>query len=284
MAEAPTDKFSAGGQRPGYVDPARLANKKDRRFRFLDYAPPIVAFAAAIAAVVGSPKWDTAAPGFSKITLFGWLVLAIGLFALVTSLSITSRNKREQVRQRETKERIASLGTRQLLRAFQHAVHPIASSSIWRGQCKQPESPLDLLDAERRKILSTLDLNSKSPYADGSFEEIKWFRMLELAAREGSEEITTTLQIYASYLSPDVMDATTKLLYSDFLRFRLLHIHDIVQANTHRDADRPVPFFWVQDDEMHNQDYEEFWQLLAHAMKLCGAEVSATGLPTFDSQ
>ena len=168
-----------------------------------------------------------------------------------------------------------------MLRAFQHAVHPIASDSIWRRQCEEPASPLDLLDPERRKILATLDLNSKSPYADGSFEEIKWFRMLERAAREGSEEITTTLQIYAGYLSPEVMDATTKVLYSDFLRFRLLHIHDIVQANTHRDANRPVPFFWVADDEMHNPDYKEFWKLLAHAMALCGAEESAEGRPEF---
>ena len=254
-----------------------MTKEKDRRLRFLDYAPPIVAFIAAVAAVVGSPKWDTAASGLSRITPFGWLVLVIGLLALITSLSVTSRNKREQVRQRETKERIAAIGTRQLLRAFQHAVHPIASDSIWRRQCKEPASPLDLLDPERRKILATLDLNSKSPYADGSFEEIKWFSMLERAAREGSEEITTTLQIYAGYLSPEVMDATTKVLYSDFLRFRLLHIHDIVQANTHRDAHRPVPFFWVADDEMHNRDYEEFWKLLAHAMALCGAEASAEG-------
>jgi hypothetical protein len=140
---------------------------------------------------------------------------------------------------------------------------------------------LDLLDPERRKILSTLDLNSRSPYADGSFEEIKWFSMLERAAQEGSDEITTTLQIYASYLSPDVMDATTRVLYSDFLRFRLLHIHDIVQANTHRDANRPVLFFWVADDRMHNPDYEEFWRLLGHAMTLCGAEVTAEGRPKF---
>lgn len=258
-----------------------MTQEKERRFRFLDYAPPIVAFIAAIAAVVGSPKWNTAAPGVAKITPFGWLVLAIGLLALVTSLLVTSRNKREQVRQRETKARIASVGKRQLLRTFQHAVHPIASDSIWRRQCKEPESPLDMLDPERRKVLATLDLNSKSPYADGSFEEIKWFSTLERAAREGSEEITTTLQIYASYLSPEIIEATTKVLYSNFLRFRLLHIHDIVQANTYLDANRTVPFFLVDNDEMHNPDYEEFWKHLANAMTLCGAEAATNGQPKF---
>ena len=76
-----------------------MSKEKDRHFRFLDYAPPIVAFIAAVAAVVGSPKWNTAASGLSKITSFGWLVLVIGLLALITSLSVISRNKREQVRQ-----------------------------------------------------------------------------------------------------------------------------------------------------------------------------------------
>jgi hypothetical protein len=258
-----------------------MTKERNRRFRFLEYAPPIIAFAAAIAAVVGSPKWDTAARGLWRITPFGWVVLAIGLLALITSLAVISRNQREQVRQRAMKERIAAIGSRQLLGAFQHAVHPIASDSIWYRQCETPDSPLDLLDSERRRILATLDLNSKSPYADGSFEEIKWFSMLERAAREGSDEITSTLQIYASYLSPEVMDATTKVLNSNFLRFRLLHIQDIVRANTHHDANRPVPFFWVKNDEMHNPDYEEFWKLLAQAMMLCGADVTKDGRPRF---
>lgn len=255
--------------------------RKDQRFQFLDYVPPIVAFLAAVAAVIGSPKWDPQAPGFSKITSFGWIVLGIGLLALIISMLVTSRNKREKVSQKKTRERIASIGAKQLLGAFQHAIHPFVGDSIWRRQCEPPESPLDLLDPARRKILASLDLNSASPYADGSFEEIRWFSMLERAAKEGSEEITTTLQIYASYLSPEVMEATTKLLYSDFLRFRLLHTHDIVLANTHRDANRPVPFFWVADDEMHNRDYEEFWQLLARAMTLCGAETTPQGNPKF---
>lgn len=126
-----------------------MTQEKVRRFQFLDYAPPIVAFVAAIAAVVGSPKWDTAAPGVAKITPFGWFVLGIGLLALVTSLLVTSSNKREQVRQRETKNRIESIGMHQLLRAFQHAVHPIASDSIWRRQCEAPESPLPVPPAKR---------------------------------------------------------------------------------------------------------------------------------------
>ena len=153
-----------------------MTKEKDRRFWFLDYVPPIVAFIAAIAAVVGSPKWGKAAPGFSKITSFGWIVLAIGLLALVISLMVTSRNKRKQVRQRQTKERIASISTRRLLRALQHAVHPIASNSIWRRQecgsranntlCRRAEGRLvsiSIFMDSRLKSLLTLNVRSDAP-------------------------------------------------------------------------------------------------------------------------
>lgn len=247
----------------------------------LDYVPPVVAFVAATAAVVGAQRWDSTAVGLLKITPSGWMVLVIGAMALVASLLVTSRNKREQAQQRRTKERIASIGAAQLLRALNHSIHPISSSSIWREKCPSPESPIDMLSAERRKILAELNLNSASPYKDGSFEEIRWYSMLERAALEGSKEITTTLQIYASYFSPEMMDALTKVLYSDFLGHRLSRIHDIVLANTHRDPERPVPFFWVDDDRMHSADYEEFWRLMTHAMVLCGAPMTLGGQPKF---
>lgn len=133
--------------------------RKDRHFQFLDYVPSIVAFLAAVAAVIGSPKWAADALGLAKVTPFGWTVLAIGFLALSTSILVTSRNKREQAKQKKTKERIAAIGIGQLLKAFQHAVHPIISDSIWRRQCKPLLSPMDLLDSERRRILASLDLN-----------------------------------------------------------------------------------------------------------------------------
>lgn len=247
----------------------------------LDYVPPVIAFIAAVAAVIGSPKWNSKAAGLLKITPFGWTVLAIGTLALVASLLVTARNKGDQVKQKQLKEQIAAIGRLQLLKAMNHTVHPIAYSAIWQQQCEIPETPADLLTPERRKILAALNLNSASPYADGSFTEIKWHVMLERAATEGAKEITTTLQIYSGYFSPQVMDSVTRLLYSDFLQSRLLHIHDIVLANTHRDPSRAVPFFWAAHDGGRNTDYEEFWSLLEAAMILCGADRMDSGRPKF---
>lgn len=246
----------------------------------LDYVPPVIAFVAAAVAVVGSQKWDAEAAGLLKITPYGWAVLGIGALALVASILVTARNKGDQSKQKQLKEQIATIGRSQLLRAMNHAIHPI-SSAMWREHCESPETPADLLTPERRKIFASLNINSASPYADGSFTEIKWYSMLERAATEGAKEITTTLQTYSGYLSPQVMDATTRLLYSDFLQYRLLHIHDIVLANTHKDPNRVVPFFFAAEDNGRNFDYEEFWRLLEAAMVLCGAERTSKGQPKF---
>ena len=207
--------------------------------------------------------------------------MTIGLLALAASILVTARNKRDQAESKETKEQIAAIGRSRLLRAINHAVHPIVYSAIWQKHCAVPESPLDLLSTDRRSILASLDLNSASPYVDGPFAEIKWHTMLQRAATEGAREITTTLQIYSAYLSPEVMESVTRLLYSDFLQFRLLHMHDIVLANTSRDLNRVVPFFWAAEDEGRNMDYEEFWKLLAAAMVLCGARSTSNGQPVF---
>ncbi|SDK32434.1 hypothetical protein [Stenotrophomonas pavanii] len=251
------------------------------RSTILDYVPPLIAFIAAVAAVIGSPKWDSKASGLLKLTPFGWSVLAIGLLALVASILVTARNKSDQAKSKKTKEQIAAIGRSQLLKAINHTVHPISYSAIWQKHCATPESPLDLLSTDRRSILASLDLNSSSPYADGSFAEIKWHTMLQRAATEGAREITTTLQIYSAYLSPEVMESVTRLLYSDFLQFRLLRMHDIVLANTGRDPSGTVPFFWAAEDEGRNADYEEFWQVLAASMVLCGARSTSNGQPVF---
>lgn len=70
--------------------------RQNRFPKYLDYMPPIIAFMAAVMAVVGSPKWNEKAVGFAKITPLGWLVLVIGFLALIATLLITMRNRREQ--------------------------------------------------------------------------------------------------------------------------------------------------------------------------------------------
>jgi hypothetical protein len=255
--------------------------RKPRFSKFLDYLPPVIAFTAALVAVVGSPKWNGEAVGLSKITPLGWLVLAIGAMALTATILVTRRNRREQLQQKQMKERISAIGKKQLLRAIGHVTSPFCISVMWRDKCEVPESPIDLLDTKRRDILSSLDLNADSTCRHGTFEVVKWHSLIESLATRGAYEITTALQIYAAYLSPEIIESTTGLLYSDFFQYRLLRIHDIVDANTHGNPDRPVPFFWAKKEEGYNTDYEEFWQLMATAMTLCGSDSTQHGSPRF---
>lgn len=254
--------------------------KPRRVSRFLEYFSPIVAFAAAIAAVIGAPKWSDQAAGLAKITHLGWLVLVIGLVAMTISLLVTHRNNQEKLDQRKTRARIYSTARIQLLRAVRHTVHPWGNDRIWATHAGgQPTSPLDFLDPARRETLAELNLNGVSPYQAGKFEDIKWHVMFEDAATAGARDIVTTLQIFATYLPAEAIEVTTALLNCRFMQWRLIHMHDLVDANTHVDKDRRVPFFFVRKDEMHNQEYEEFWTLLASALVLFGAEILPDGRP-----
>lgn len=250
--------------------------------KVLDFLPPVVAFVAAIVAVIGDPKWDTHAQGLAKITKLGWLVLGIGLLALASSLVVTIRNRRLQEGQTQRRERIAQIGMRELLKAVDHTTFPFKHASIYNGKCEAPESPLDLLDPKRRAILAEVNLNSASPYSGGSFEPVKWCELIESAASKGASQLVTTLQVYAAYLPPEVMEITSEFLNSRFLRMGLVTMHELILANTYGDRNRRVPFFWVKDDKMHSADYEEFWRLVAAVMITCSPkEARMNAQPTF---
>jgi hypothetical protein len=255
--------------------------KKRRFFKILDYLPPAVAFAAAVIAVIGSPGWDPNATGLSKVTAAGWFVLLLGAAALITSILITLRDARQSIEEEERQIRVANIAKSQLLSALGHMVYPLVGREIWGKALEPANAPLEMLNAERRNLLASLNLNSASPYADGSFAEIRWHEMIERAGHEGVERITTTLQIYASYLEFNVLEALTILLDSPFLKHRILHMHDFILANTHQDANRPIMFFFVANDRMHNDDYITFWTHMANALKVCGANTSHSGDPLF---
>lgn len=141
----------------------------------------------------GAVTWVNLEPDVAA-AIQAQIVLAVGLLALITSLLVVSRNRREQIKQRLSKKRIAIIGTNQLLKAFQHTVHPIASNSIWRQHRKEPESTLDLFDPERQSPLHSqfeLQVALHRGLARGD-------QMVQHAGARGEGsigEITTTLQI-----------------------------------------------------------------------------------------
>lgn len=244
--------------------------KKSRGFKILDYLPPVVAFSAALVAIVGDPKWNSQGIGTGKITSIGWIVVGISFAALVATLLVSLRNQREQASQRLLRAKIARTGQAQLLRAVQRVVCVFKESRFWDKGHQEPSSPLDLLSNERRTALASINLNGMSDYAAGK-GAVKWWEMFENTAIQGASQITITLQIYVTFFDAELIDATTKLLHCEFMH-RLQHTHEIVDANTRGDPERPVRFFWVSPDEKMRSGYEEFWPLVAEVMQQCAGE------------
>jgi hypothetical protein len=110
---------------------------------------------------------------------------------------------------------------------------------------------------------------------------VGWWLMFETTAKEGSREIVEALQIYVTFLEPAVIHAVTRLLNCDFLRVHLIHIHDIIDANTMHDSDRKVTFFWVDNTEQPRCGYETFWSCVAEVLRLCSHEQTSSGQPRF---
>lgn len=242
------------------------------RPKFLDYLPPIVALAAAVVAVIGSPKWDEKAEGLHRLTGLGWATLVVGLLAFVATCMVTAKNNRERTQEKKTREAIATTGKERLLTNLHHIIGPMMSDYIW-GRASTPKSAKDMLTQERHLKLGELDINSVSPFAAGDFKEIRWHKMIEEYARDGSAEMITTLQIFVTYLPAEVIDTATKLLECDFLKMHLFHLHDLVDANTHIDKNRVVTMFMyhTEDKSMDERGYREFWSLYIQLERQCGA-------------
>lgn len=247
---------------------------KNRR-RLLDYLPPLVALAAATVAVVGNPKWDDRAEGLHRLTGLGWATLAVGILAFIATCMVTARNNRERTQERKTREDISSRGKARLLANLYHIIGPMMNENIWGREMSSPKSASDMLSQERHLKLGALNINSASPYAAGDFEEIRWYRIIEDAAREGSAEMITTLQIFVTYLPAGIIDTATKLLECEFLKIYLFHLHDLVDANTHIDKNRVVPMFMhiSKEQSMDERGYREFWNLYMELENQCEVAV-----------
>lgn len=241
--------------------------KASRSLKVLDYLPPVVAFSAALVAIASDPKWNGQGVGIGKITSAGWMVIGIAFAALVTTLLVSLRNQREQASQRMLRTKIARTGQAKLLHAVQRVVCVFKQSRLWDKENPEPSSPLDLLSNERRTALASINLNGMSHYADGK-GTVKWWEMFENTAIQGSLQITTTLQIYVTFFDAALIEATTRLLHCEFMH-RLQHTHEIVDANTRGDPERPVRFFWVSPDKHMRSGYEEFWPLVAEVLQHC---------------
>lgn len=243
------------------------------RLKALDYLAPFIALVASVVAIIGSPKWDDKASGLHKLTALGWSTLIVGVLAFIATCIITARNNRERLQEKKARESIASKGKDHLLSALHHIAVPLMSEYIFGRDGLKPKSAKDMLTTERHLKLGSLDLNSVTPFKAGDFKDIRWYRILEDSARDGSAEMITALQIFVTYLPAEVIDTATKILECEFVKMHLFHLHDLVDANTHVDPNRVVPMFmfFSKEKNMDERGYWEFWNLCMKLEDQCKA-------------
>lgn len=83
------------------------------------YIPSIVAFAAALVALIGKPKWDPEKRGLRRLTVTGRLTLALATIALLSSFALTWRAQEAADLRRAQQEKITRVAHTELRLALQ---------------------------------------------------------------------------------------------------------------------------------------------------------------------
>jgi hypothetical protein len=80
----------------------------------IDYIPSVVAFAAALLALLGKSKWDPDRRGLHKLTGTGFLTLALAGAALSASFALTWRAQQAADLKRAQQEKIVRVAHTEL--------------------------------------------------------------------------------------------------------------------------------------------------------------------------
>jgi hypothetical protein len=168
-----------------------------------DYIPAILAFAAAVVAIGGDKKTNPARRGLRRLTKTGSAALTLAVIALITGIATTHRS-RLALKQQESQRRI--------LRSVAHtevrlAVHTITQWFFLLLDDDGPDARFALVPPHvfnRKKIQAAQSIDIRKPLPNFS-PPVSWADLLKSSADRGSRQLTEALQIYASYLDPDVL-------------------------------------------------------------------------------
>jgi hypothetical protein len=228
------------------------------------YLPAVVAFVAALVAILGAPKWDASKRGWHRLTRAGRLTLLLAGFALLASLVLTWRSQVAAESQRASRERVGLVAHTELRLALQQLSGPFYEVFLREAGDVPPEFgivPANILDAKSRKLLASLDLNAESPATPAEGRPLKWGVWFAESAKAADGEIGRVLQTYAAYLDPDVLAALSDLRTSEFFGIRLKGMDDFLKANSFR-GDEPLLFMYADPNSDHPFGYEHFWNVM----------------------
>jgi hypothetical protein len=224
--------------------------------KYLDFIPPLVAFIAVTIGVYPVTKWDATQEGFRQLTTWGWVTVGLGAAALVASILTTFKRHNElhvKKGQLEEIKKIAHseirLGLRQITWVF-FTLFGSENEDSWLELV-----PPNVDDPETLNSVLKVDLRSNERVHYGTFNE-PWFEILKLNSDKGALKIDRALQIYASYLEPEVLYELSEVRTCEFLVLRLQRLDQHVSDN------KQVQFltFPFPGNRDGDYGYEKFWQ------------------------
>jgi len=218
--------------------------------RLLEYVPGIVAFVAALVAIVGTAK-----SGGRPLPRAKQINLAAAILALLASLTLTLRAQRNADFRALQQARISTLAHTELRLAIMKMIGPFRINDPSFGLV-----PKDALEATVRAQLAMSDLKG---LATNYSPPLPMWQVFQDAAVGGSAEVDRVLQIYAPYLDSEILELTSELQRSEFL-FRLRSLKEHVEDNSF--IERPLPFAYSDPRPAEGREdpwgYERFWALI----------------------
>jgi hypothetical protein len=235
----------------------------------LDYLPGGVAFVAVVMGIIPTPKWDSTQEGLRHLTPLGWVTIVLGFTALVASLILTWRSQRAldfQVHQRSRIQAIAHAELRQALRQITWPFFDLFGDR--KDGSEMLLVPPHIEDPDRLAAVMRIEVRSEDPALSGSTFEQPWANVLEENANRGAAQIDRAMQIYATYLEPQVLEVLFELRKSEFLVIRLQTLVENVKMNAHvKFLQFPFPSRLGTDDPI-SSGYGPFWEMIRKLDKM----------------
>jgi hypothetical protein len=201
--------------------------------RAIDYIPAFVAAVALVLGIAGSPlSWNTRPHGFlRKLTSLGRVAFIVGVIGLIGSIYLTWQQHTELDFHTSQQEHLRRIAHTEIRLALRETIGPFFN--LFGDDTKESQSllvPAHIEDPDRLKAVMRIDVRSKSPFDEG-YGPLSWDRVLKEAADRGAARIDRVMQIYASYLEPDVLEALSDIRNSEFLVLRLQGLDTDVEIN-----------------------------------------------------
>ena len=195
----------------------------------MDFIPGVVAFAAAVLAVMGGDKIDKSERGLRRITRVGWLAIVIAILALGAGIAVTRHSQEalaEQERQHRIIRSVADTEIRLAVRTITQWFFFLTGDD--NASTRFALAPPHIFDKQRVQAAQDMDIRKSPSFV---WPPTSWAELFKSSADRGSQQLTQTLQIYAAYIDPEVLALLSELRTSEFLVLRLRGLDDYVSAN-----------------------------------------------------